>query len=103
MLRKLVFVLFVLLLLAGCAVAEADECKHEYNNADIVITYQKWVKDDGNSHELRLYTVKACAICGGAEITKYDVIERGSHVMEETYDYHNGDAGNHIFVNDCMY
>lgn len=103
MLRKMTFALFVVLLLVGCAVANAEECEHEYNNADIIRTYQSWVEIDGDTHELRVYTVKACSICGGAEILTYDVIERGSHVMMETYDYHNGDTDQHIFVNDCMY
>ena len=103
MMRKLMFALFVILLLIGCTVANAEECEHEYNNADITRTYQGWYDAGGGRHEYRVYTEKNCSLCGKATIKTYDVLESGSHVMMETYDYHNGDTDQHIFVNDCMY
>lgn len=102
MMRKIICLSFVVLLVVGCAVANADDHVHQYGHSSKDVTYIVYESISDSYHEKHTYTDKYCEICLAGPILHHDgvVVEQHSLIYD---DYHNGDQEDHVYVEYCVY
>lgn len=102
MLRKLMFALFVAILVVGCASAKAADHEHVYGQTNRDYSMIEYASINDTYHQKITYTMKYCQICKAYPIKHCDetIVQQHSLIHD---DYHNGDQPNHVYRTYCVY